>query len=95
VKRFLSSEFGYDLGNPQTAAITADIPIFGSKVNVNKYIKEKAGSNPHFTHTDVRTGAFVDWGLQKSFLVDLQFGKPRIFDDGIRPFTATTLETAA
>jgi hypothetical protein len=95
VKRFLPSEFGPDLGNPQTAALTADLPIFGSKINVNKYIEEKAASNPDFTYTLVRNGAFVDWGLQKSFLVDLQSGKPRIFDGGDRPFTATTLKSTA
>ncbi|KUJ17666.1 isoflavone reductase family protein-like protein CipA [Mollisia scopiformis] len=95
VKRFLPSEFGYDLEDPKIEAITANLPIFGAKVNVKKLIEEKAASNPDFTYTYVYNGTFLDWGLEHSFLFDLQSGKPRIFDGGDRPFSTTTLKSTA
>lgn len=87
VKRFLPSEFGSDLDNPKTK----QLPVFGYKVNVQKYIEEKAAANLDFTYSLVRNGAFLDWGLQKNFLLDLKSGKPRIFDGGDRLFSVTTL----
>jgi hypothetical protein len=95
VKRFLPSEFGYDNSNAKTAAMTADLPIFGNKITVKKHLEAQAASHPDFTYTLVETGSFIDWGLEKSFIFDLQSGKPRIFDGGDVPFSVTTLETAA
>jgi uncharacterized protein YbjT (DUF2867 family) len=91
VKRFLPSEFGSDLSNPKTAKL----PVFGYKVNIIKYIEEKAAANPDFTYTLVRNGAFLDWGLEKNFLVDLKSGSPRIFDGGDQLLSTTTLESVA
>lgn len=89
VKRFLPSEFGSDLGNPKTK----QLPVFGYKVNVNNYIEEKAAANPDFSYTLVRNGAFLDWGLEMSFLLDLKYGKPRIFDGGDQLWSTTTLKS--
>lgn len=72
-----------------------DLPVFGSKNKVQKYLKEKAASNPAFTYTFIYNGMFIDWGLQQNFIIDLQSGKPRIFDGGDRTFSVTTLESTA
>lgn len=91
VKRFLPSEFGSDLDNPKAKSL----PVFGYKVNINKYIAEKAAANPDFSYTLVRNSAFLDWGLQKNFLLDLKSGKPRIYDSGEQLFSTTTLASVA
>ena len=52
-----------------------------------------AAANPEFTYTFVRNGAFLDWGIEQSFLLDLKLGKPRIFDGGDQFFASTTLES--
>lgn len=87
VKRFLPSEFGSDLSNPKTS----QLPIFSYKVATQIYVEEKAAQNPDFTYTLVRTGAFLDWGLEMAFLLDWKTGKPRIYDSGNQPFSTTTL----
>ena len=87
VSRFIPSEFGSDLDNSKTKAL----PVFGHKIAVNKYAEEKARENPNFSYTNIRTGAFLDWGLKKSFLLDWASGKPRIYDNGERLLSTTTL----
>ena len=67
------------------------LPVFGPKVAVNKHVEEKARENPNFSYTNIRTGAFLDWGLQKSFLLDWASGKPRIYDNGEQLLSTTTL----
>ena len=89
VKRFLPSEFGSDLSNPKTA----QLPVFGYKVNVIKHIEEKAAAYPDFSYTLVRNGGFLDWGLEMNFLLDLKSGKPRIFDGGDQLWSTTTLNS--
>jgi hypothetical protein len=68
VKRFLPSEFGSDLDNPKTK----QLPVFGHKVAVQKYIEQKAKANPDFTYNLVRNGGFLDWGFSQNFLLDLK-----------------------
>ncbi|KAB8295903.1 hypothetical protein EYC80_008724 [Monilinia laxa] len=89
VKRFLPSEFGSDLSNPATKAL----PVFGHKVATAAHVEAAAAKNPDFTYTYVRTGAFLDWGLQRNFLLDTASGKPTIYDSGDQLFSATTLES--
>ena len=89
VSRFLPSEFGSDLDNPMVKAL----PVFGYKVAVNKYAEEKARETPEFSYTKIRNAAFLDWGLEHSFIFDLKSGKPRIYDSGDQLFSATTLAT--
>ena len=49
VKRFLPSDFGSDYENSKTKLL----PIFGQKVVIRNYLKEKAAVNPDFTYTFV------------------------------------------
>jgi NmrA-like family len=87
VKRFLPSEFGSDLSNPKTASL----PIFGYKVATRKYIEEKVKGGADITYTYVVNAPFLDWGIEVGFLLDYKEGKPRIYDGGDVPFSATTL----
>jgi len=91
VKRFIPSEFGCDLDNPQVAKL----PIFGYKVAVKKHLEEQAAAYPGFSYTNIRNNVFLDWGLQNNVLFQPKSSHPRIFDGGDIPFNATTLETVA
>ena len=87
VSRFMPSEFGSDLSNARTKAF----PVYGYKVSVSNYAEEKALANPRFSYTFLRTGVFLDWGLEKKFLLDWESSTPRIYDTGDQLFTTTTL----
>lgn len=89
VSRFIPSEFGSDLDNP----LVKPLPVFGYKVAVNTYAEEKAKANPNFSYTLIRSSAFLDWGLEKKFILDWSSEKPRIFDSGDQLFSSTTLST--
>ena len=87
VKRFLPSDFGSDLANPKAAAL----PVFKFKLATHKALREAAASKPDFTWTSVVNSAFLDWGLEKSFLLNWKDSKPKLFDGGKNQFSATTL----
>ena len=87
VKRFLPSDFGSDLANPKTAAL----PVFKFKIATHKALREAAAAKPDFTYTLVVNNAFLDWGLQKNFLLNWKDSKPKLFDGGKNFFSATTL----
>ena len=92
VKRFLPSDYGCDLANPLAAAL----PVFKAKIATHAALREAAaaaGPDGTFTYTLVSNGAFLDWGLEKSFLIDWKEGKPKLFDGGEKRFSATTLES--
>lgn len=59
VRRFIPSNFGADLHNPNTAAL----PLFRDKIAIHKYLEEKTVSVPGFSWTTIYTGPFLDWGL--------------------------------
>ncbi|KAH8592821.1 putative isoflavone reductase like protein P3 [Bisporella sp. PMI_857] len=89
VKRFLPSEFGSNIANPNTA----QLPIFGHKVAIRKYIEEKAAANKDFTYSYVINGPFLDWGIEVGFTLAYQEGKPRIFNGGDQLVSSTSLAT--
>ncbi|KAF7899924.1 hypothetical protein EAF00_004260 [Botryotinia globosa] len=77
------------------AGVTRFIPSeFGSDLSHPK-LKPFLSSDTNFTYTYVRNGAFLDWGLEHNFILDVTSGKPSIYDGGDRLFSATTLETVA
>jgi len=88
VKRFLPSEFGNDTTN----AKSTQLPVFAGKIEVQKYLKEKAAKN-EISYTLVLTGPFFDWGLAVGFILDVKNKKGRVFDGGDVKFSASTLET--
>lgn len=91
VKRFLPSDYGCDLANAKAAAM----PVFKGKIATHAALREAAAAKPDgaFTYTLVCNNAFLDWGLEKNFLLNWKESKPRLFDGGEKRFSATTLDT--
>ena len=87
VKRFLPSDFGSDLSNPKAAAM----PVFKFKLATHKALREAAADKPDFSWTSVVNSAFLDWGLEKSILLNWKESKPKLLDGGKNQFSATTL----
>ncbi|EHK27012.1 uncharacterized protein TRIVIDRAFT_55230 [Trichoderma virens Gv29-8] len=90
VKRFLPSEYGCDLSNE----LAAKLPVFAHKIEVEKYLEEKAKTTP-LTYTYVYSGPFLDWGLQYDFIFKSTGSKPDLYDGGDTAFSTSTLETVA
>jgi uncharacterized protein YbjT (DUF2867 family) len=90
VKRFIPSEFGSNLDNPNTRRL----PVFAQKIKVQDYIIEKSKSTP-LTYTFVYNGAFLDWGLEHGFVLQTSNYKPTIIDGGDNVFSTTTLASVA
>lgn len=89
VKRFLPSDFGCNLDNPKTRLL----PVFGHKILIHKQLREAAAAKPDFTYTMVCTNAFLDWGLEKNFLLNWSEAAPKLHDGGDSVFSATTLDS--
>ncbi|KAL7936485.1 hypothetical protein V8C35DRAFT_295616 [Trichoderma chlorosporum] len=86
VKRFLPSEYGCDLTNE----LAAKLPVFQPKVEVQKYLEEKAKTTP-LTYTLVYSGPFFDWGLKFDFIFKSTGSKPILYDGGATTFSTSTL----
>jgi hypothetical protein len=89
VKRFLPSEFGSDLSNPNTAKL----PVFGYKIATRNHIEEKVRAGADITYTYVVNGAFLDWGLDVGFIFNWKEGKPELYNGGDREFSTTRLSS--
>ncbi|KAJ6438252.1 oxidoreductase CipA-like [Purpureocillium lavendulum] len=89
VKRFIPSEFGSDCGNP----LASKLPVYQPKIAVHKALQEQARAHPDFTYTLVRNGVFLDWSLNRNFIVNFASDTPSFYDGGDRPFSTTTLAT--
>ncbi|MCJ1434809.1 hypothetical protein MMC27_004179 [Xylographa pallens] len=87
VKRFLPSDFGSDMAKPKTAAM----PVYKFKIATHKALREAAAAKPDFTYTLVCNAAFLDYGIEKNMLLNWKERKPKFFDGGKNPFSATTL----
>ncbi|TVY78283.1 Pinoresinol reductase [Lachnellula suecica] len=85
VKRFLPSDYGCPLANPNVAAL----PVFKSKLAIHKQLQEATSKG--LTYTLVCNGPFLDWGVQNRFVLDLSEANPRIYDGGDNVFSTTTL----
>ncbi|UKZ75709.1 hypothetical protein TrVFT333_003401 [Trichoderma virens FT-333] len=88
VTRFIPSEFGSDVINPQRNKL----PVFEGKVKTHEYLKTAAAKNPGFTYTVVCNGSFLDWGLH-GFIVNVPAHTATVYNGGDIPFSATNLET--
>jgi uncharacterized protein YbjT (DUF2867 family) len=90
VKRFIPSEFGCDLSNPKAR----QLPVYGQKVQIQEALEQKT-KGTDTTYTYVYNNAFLDWGIDKNFLIDIKNKKMDLYDDGNQPFTTTPLATVA
>jgi len=88
VKRFIPSDFGSDLDNP----LARKLPVFAHKVQVADYLAEKSRETA-LTYTLVSNAAFLDWGLERHFLLNTADYKPALYDGGNTIFSATTLDS--
>lgn len=91
VQRFLPAEFGADMNNPNTRAL----PVFQGKAMMEDEVIAASSAKPDFTYTFVFNGAFLDWGIEYSFLLDVKNRATTIFDNGEKKFSTTTLATVA
>ncbi|OJJ31955.1 hypothetical protein ASPWEDRAFT_139325 [Aspergillus wentii DTO 134E9] len=88
IQRFIPSEFGSDTTNPNVAKL----PVYGDKVAVQKYLQQKSeSSGGKFSFTLLITGAFFDWGLMTTFLLNLKGPEAEVYDSGDQKFSTTTL----
>jgi hypothetical protein len=90
VKRFIPSEFAFDIMN----SLVRQLPIFENKLKVICHLEERARDS-EMTYTYVINSAFLDWGFQHNFILDISQSKPTIFGSGDELFSTTTIRTAA
>ncbi|OAA74550.1 NAD(P)-binding domain protein [Akanthomyces lecanii RCEF 1005] len=88
VPRFLPTEYGSNVENP----LGRQIPVFAEKVKIEEYLKTKAAAG-QISYTFVYTGAFLDWGIQHHFILNVADYKPTLLDDGKALFSTTNVET--
>ncbi|KAG8631769.1 hypothetical protein KVT40_000909 [Elsinoe batatas] len=84
VKFFIPSEFGSNTENAKTAAL----PVFGAKIQTQKYLAEKKDK---IGYAFINNGAFLDWGLKNNFVINTSGGTTKLFDGGDAKFSATNL----
>ncbi|KAK7431859.1 hypothetical protein QQZ08_001477 [Neonectria magnoliae] len=90
VQRFIPSEFGSNLDVPSVRSL----PVFTQKVKIQDVLIEKSKSTS-LSYSFIYNAAFLDWGLQNNFILDLSQSKPIIIDGGDIEFSTTTLSTVA
>lgn len=89
VKRYIPGEFG---SNTEVPEVNAAVPLFQSKLDVQKYLKGKEKEG--LTWTGVLNGPFFDWGLRLGFMgFDLKEKKALIYDGGNNYTDMTILPT--
>ena len=90
IQRFIPSEFGCDLSN----AKARQLPVYGSKVQIQEALEAKTkGTETSYTY--VYNNAFLDWGIDKGFLIDIKNKKLEVYNDGDANVTFTPLPIVA
>ena len=89
VNRFIPSEFGADMDNPNTQKLSLFVP----KVQVHEYLIEKSKTT-NITYTFIYTGSFMDWGFENNLSLNLLSNKPEIVEGGDVRFSGILLSTA-
>ncbi|KAK4574480.1 hypothetical protein LTR86_001321 [Recurvomyces mirabilis] len=94
VKRFVLNEFA----NPLTYGGLPDLQHARvAKLEVLSYAREQAAKHTAFSWTGLATGHFLDYAMLKipAFGFNIASRKARIVDDGLEPFSATTVPDIA
>lgn len=87
VQRFLPSDFGSNLDNPNAQKL----PVYGPKIEGQRYLEERA-KGTGLTWTRVYNNAFLDWGLKHKFIADVSgTAATTVYNGGDLPFSTTTL----
>ncbi|PNS19236.1 hypothetical protein CAC42_2413 [Sphaceloma murrayae] len=84
VKFFIPSEFGSNTENAKTAAL----PVFGAKIQTQKYLEEKKDK---IGYAFINNGAFLDWGIKNNFILNISGGVNRVYDGGDVQWSGTNL----
>lgn len=88
VSRILPSEFGSDPFNPRAHALPVYAPKVADAALLEQLCADSAGKS---TYTYVLNGVFLDWGIARSFLIDVKNKTYELIDGGDRPFSGTPL----
>ena len=91
IKRFIPSEFGSDSLNPQARRL----PVYARKIKIQEELEKVCTSESGMSYTLVFNSAFLDWGLDHAFIIDLKNKQAELRDGGDRPFSVTTLASVA
>ncbi|KAI8294177.1 Bifunctional pinoresinol-lariciresinol reductase 2 [Colletotrichum sp. SAR11_240] len=90
VKRFIPSEFGSNLQDPQIRKF----PNYEHKVQVEEYLEQKARSHG-ITYTYIYNNVFIDLSIETGVVLDLKERKARLYNGGERAVSMITMPTAA
>lgn len=90
VKRFVPSEFGSNLQDPQIRKF----PNYKHKVQVEEYLEQKARSHG-ITYTYIYNNVFIDLSIQAGVVLDLKRRKARLYNGGERAISMITMPAAA
>lgn len=92
VRRLIPSEFGSDTSNARARAL----PVYKDKIAIQELVERLcAESQGKTTYTYVLNNAFLDWGVEKSFLIDWKGKTFDLIDGGNGHFTTTPLDMIA
>ncbi|KAJ1541451.1 hypothetical protein HK405_010646, partial [Cladochytrium tenue] len=86
VTRFVPSEFGSDLDDPESRSL----PVYADKIKVREHLAGLAASGA-LSYSILINNAFLDWGLQHKFLLDPVAHSATLWDGGDDPISFTSL----
>lgn len=89
VKRFIPSDFGSNLDNPNVQKS----PLFAPKAEIHSYMIEKSKTTD-LSYTFIYTGILMDWDFEHSISLNLVSDKPEIVNGGDIPFSGIMISTA-
>ncbi|KAJ4245230.1 hypothetical protein NW762_014100 [Fusarium torreyae] len=88
VNRFIPSDFGVDLENPNAQKL----PLFIPKARIHQYLVDKCNTTG-ISYTYIYTGSFLDWGFKNNMSFDVLSDTPTIVGDGNLSFSGILLPT--
>lgn len=86
VKRFIPSDFGSNLENPEVRKLA----VFKDKFELHDELARLAKEGK-LTWTSINNNAFLDWGIEHKFVLDPVEGKATLWDGGEHPISLTRL----
>lgn len=88
VQRLIPSDFGSNMHNANSRVL----PVFADKVRAQDHLMAKAATGA-ISYTFVYNGPFLDWGLDRQFILPTAGFKPSFLNDGTAVFSTTNLGT--
>ncbi|KAI3397389.1 hypothetical protein diail_10839 [Diaporthe ilicicola] len=86
VKRFIASDFGSNLDNPEVRKLA----VFKDKFELRAEL-ERLAKEGKLTWTSIYNNAFLDWGLEHKFILDPVARKATLWDGGEHLISVTRL----